>query len=175
MWCPSKFNRRASLKARGFSIVEMVVVLIIVGILIGMGYAIGAKVRESSEVALTRTELSVLSSELVRLEHRTGVVPPNMAAFLQEDQQMYLQPGPKGGWIVGRCLINQLPLSVLVQGTMAGPGGSQVVYVAAIRDGFGTPIKMVASPLQSPRAPFFFSAGPDRTYFTPDDIYSYSP
>lgn len=168
-------RHRSFARFQGFTVMEMVVVLGIVAILIGIGLAIGAKVRESSEVELTRTELSVLSSELMRLQHRTGIIPPNMSTFLQDDQQMYLQPGPKGGWMVGRCLINQLPPSVLVPGTMTGPGGAPVVYVAAIKDGFGTPIQMVSSPAQSPRAPFFFSAGPDKILNTPDDIFSYSP
>lgn len=168
-------THRSVARFHGFTVMEMVVVLGIVAILIGMGLAIGAKVRESSQVAFTRTELSVLSSELIHVEHRTGVIPPNMSAFLQDDQQMYLQPEPKGGWMVGRCPINQLPPSVLVRGTMSGPVGAPVVYVAAIKDGFGTRIQMVSSPMQSPRAPFFFSAGPDKILNTPDDIFSYSP
>lgn len=158
-----------------FTVMEMVVVLAIVAILVGMALAIGAKVRESSEVELTRAELSILSSELTRLEHRMGAVPPNMAAFLRDDQQLYLRSSPTGGWIVGRCAINDLPPAVLVRGVMPGPGGSSVIYVAAIKDGFGMPIQMVASPMQSPRAPFFFSSGPDKIINTPDDIFSYSP
>ncbi len=173
--CHSDAMARTKSKRTAFTLAEMIVVLAIVGILIGMGLAIGARIKESSELELTHIELSVLASELTRVEHRTGVIPPNMTAFLQEDQQLYLQPGTNGGWIVGPCPINQLPRQVLVPGTMAGPNGSTIIYVAAIKDGFGTPIQMVASRAQSPRAPFFFSAGPDQMYDTPDDLYSYSP
>lgn len=161
-------------QARGFSLAEMVVVLAVVGILIGMGLAIGAKVKESSETELTRTELSILASELTKLEHRTGTVPANMTLFLQDDQEMYLQPTPAGGWMVGPCPVNQLPQSVLIPGTMTGPNGAAITYVAGIKDGFGTAIQMVSSRAQSLRAPFFFSAGPDKIFYTPDDIYSYS-
>ncbi len=174
---PSRHCRTAAKIPSGipaFTLAEMIVVLAVVGILIGMGLAIGARVKESSQLELTRTELSVLASELTRVEHRIGTIPPNMTTFLQEDQQLYLQPGTNGGWIVGPCPINQLPRQVLVPGTMAGPNGSAITYVAAIKDGFGTPIQMVASRAQSPRAPFFFSAGPDQMYDTPDDLYSYS-
>lgn len=171
-WYPQAEKNRS--KSTGFSLAEMIVVLVVVGILISMGLAIGARIKQTAQIQLTRTELSVLASELVRLEHRTGTIPPNMTTFLQEDQQLYLQPGANGGWMVGPCPINQLPPQVLVPGAMAGPNGSTVTYVAAVNDGFGTPIQMVASPAQSPRAPFFFSAGPDKTYYTPDDIYSYS-
>lgn len=173
--CHSGLIARINSKRTAFTLAEMIVVLAIVGILIGMGLAIGARVKESSELELTHIELSVLASELTRVEHRTGVIPPNMVAFLQDDQELYLEPGENGGWIVGACPINQLPRRVLMPGTMPGPDGSTVTYVAGIKDGFGTPIQMISSHAQSPRAPFFFSAGPDQMYDTPDDIYSYSP
>ncbi len=172
---PPRVKSRSRQIVVGFTLIEMIVVLVVVAILVGIGLAIGAKIRDSTETELTRTELAVLTAELNRLEHRTGSVPQTMTEFLQADQDMYLQPGPNGTWKVGSCAITRLPPAVLVPGIMPGPGGQGVPYVAAVNDAWGTAIQFISQAAQNPRAPFFFSAGPDGIIGTPDDIFSYSP
>ena len=58
--------------ARGFTLIEMLVVILIIFILIGIALAVGMQVQASSQIKLTKMELTNLQSALNWYHHKTG-------------------------------------------------------------------------------------------------------
>ncbi len=135
----------------GFTLVEMLVVILVLVILISIVLAVGQQVRSSSQAALTRTELKNLQAALVWYQHKTGQTPANMGAFLQGYQEMHAyQVG--ANWQQRPDVLTALPSTMVVSGLMAPPGASSKTMpcVAEILDAWGAPVQYVPPALPSP-------------------------
>ena len=135
----------------GFTLVEMLVVILVLVILISIVLAVGQQVRSSSQAALTRTELKNLQAALVWYQHKTGQTPASMGAFLQGYQEMHAyQTG--SNWQQRPDVLTQLPSTMVVSGLMAPPGGSgdTMPCIAEVLDAWGAPIQYVPPPPSNP-------------------------
>ncbi len=162
---PTLRSQAAPRGRNGFTLVEMLVVILVLVILISIVLAVGQQVRSSSQAALTRTELKNLQAALVWYQHKTGQTPASMGAFLQGYQEMHAyQTG--SNWQQRPDVLTQLPSTMVVSGLMAPPGGSgdTMPCIAEVLDAWGAPIQYVPPPA---------GAGKYATFY-PNDSSGYS-
>ncbi len=162
-------------KYRGFTLLEMMVVLAVIGVLISIGIAVAAQVLQTSDRKLTMMELHDLNDALLLLEHRTGGQPTSIVDFLTQYQRMYIYQDSNGVWRQRPNLLTELPQNLVVSGQISVPNGGTMRGIMQVNDGYGHQLLLFASTLQNPHAPCFISAGPDGYYNTPDDLHSYDP
>ncbi len=136
----------------GFTLVEMLVVILVLVILISIVLAVGQQVRSSSQAALTRTELKNLQAALVWYQHKTGQTPANMGAFLQGYQEMHAYQLTGGTWQQRPDVLTALPSTMVVSGTIAGGTMAGMPCVAEILDAWGAPVQYVPPPPSNPPA-----------------------
>ena len=144
---PTLRSQAAPRGRNGFTLVEMLVVILVLVILISIVLAVGQQVRSSSQAALTRTELKNLQAALVWYQHKTGQTPASMGAFLQGYQEMHAyqyQTGPK--WQQRPDVLTQLPPTMVVSGTIASGTMDGMPCVAEILDAWGAPVQYVPPP-----------------------------
>ncbi len=134
----------------GFTLVEMLVVILVLVILISIVLAVGQQVRSSSQAALTRTELKNLQAALVWYQHKTGQTPANMGAFLQGYQEMHAYQLTGGTWQQRPDVLTALPSTMVVSGTIASGTMAGMPCVAEILDAWGAPIQYVPPPPSNP-------------------------
>lgn len=131
----------------GFTLVEMLVVVLIIFILVGITLAVGMQVQSNSQIQLTKMELRNLQSALNWYHHKTGVYPATMADFLVAYQRMHAYQTTGGVWLTHPNVLSQLPAQNVVTGYFTPPGGTgSMVGVAEVLDGFGTPIQYCPPP-----------------------------
>ena len=166
---------------RGFTLIEMLVAVAIIIILVSIALAVGVQVMSSSKRQLTVSELNALAGMEITLNHKTGVVPANMAQFLQSWQAMHSAlVGPVGGpkhWQVEPSDLQNLPN--VQNGLIETPGNTaKENSVTAVLDGWGHAI------IWRPTATFhpltglyaysfpgvFISAGPNGVMGSADNI-----
>ena len=141
----------------GFTLVEMLVVILVLVILISIVLAVGQQVRSSSQESLTRMELKNLQAALQWYQQKTGHTPSSMGDFLQGYQEMHAyQTGST--WQQNANVLSQLPSSMVVSGTVPAPGGSATMpAVIEILDAWGAPIEYVPpSPDSVPASTNFY-------------------
>ncbi len=175
---PTLRSQAAPRGRNGFTLVEMLVVILVLVILISIVLAVGQQVRSSSQAALTRTELKNLQAALVWYQHKTGQTPANMGAFLQGYQEMHAyQTG--SNWQQRPDVLTQLPSTMVVSGLMAPPGGGShtMPCIAEILDAWGAPVQYVPPPPSNPSAgyPTFYPndaspSGSDNFTFTGTEV-----
>ena len=166
---------------RGFTLIEMLVAVAIIIILVSIALAVGVQVMSSSKRQLTVSELTALAGMEVTLQHKTGVVPANMAQFLQQWQSLHSAlVGPVSGpkhWQVQPSSLQRLPN--VKAGTIEAPGNvATEAGVTAVLDGWGNPIVFRPTAIFHPLTgtysytlpAYFSSAGPDGKMGTTDDI-----
>ncbi len=140
--------------ARGFTLIEMLVVILIIFILIGIALAVGMQVQASSQIKLTKMELTNLQSALNWYHHKTGQYPVSMEQFLISYQYMHAYQIQGGAWRIHSNVISQLPAQNVVTTTATPPnnGSPDVNVVCEVLDGFGNPIQYFppASPTSQP-------------------------
>ena len=134
----------------GFTLVEMLVVILVLVILISIVLAVGQQVRSSSQAALPRTELKNLQAALVWYQHKTGQTPANMGGFLQGYQEMHAYQLTGGTWQQRPDVLTALPSTMVVSGTIAGGTMAGMPCVAEILDAWGAPIQYVPPPPSNP-------------------------
>ncbi len=130
----------------GFTIIEMMVVLLLIAILAGIVMAVGSQVQQNSERKLTQTELRNLQSALQQYIHKTGQTPGNMLAFLegyQASHAYYLTS--TSTWQQHANVITDLPSTMVVAGELPAPSSSSssatMPGVVEILDAYGYPIQ----------------------------------
>lgn len=133
-------------RKNGFTIIEMMVVLLLIAILAGIVMAVGSQVQQNSERSLTQTELRNLQAALQQYIHKTGQTPTNMLSFLEGYQAMHAYAIGTTTWGQHANVITDLPNSMVVAGELPPPTGSQSpsVYlpgVVEILDAYGYPIQ----------------------------------
>ncbi len=145
----------------GFTIIEMMVVLLLIAILAGIVMAVGSQVQQNSERKLTQTELRNLQSALQQYIHKTGQTPANMLSFLEGYQAMhaYAVAGTPG-WQQHANVITDLSNSMVVAGELPPPTGTQsstdyLPGVVEILDAYGYPIQYMPP---SPTTPAIYPA-----------------
>lgn len=166
---------------RGFTLIEMLVAVAIIIILVNIALAVGVQVMSSSKRQLTVSELTALAGMEVTLQHKTGVVPANMAQFLQQWQSLHSAlVGPVSGpkhWQVEPSSLQNLPN--VQNGLIEAPGNmAKENGVTAVLDGWGNPIVFRPTAIFHPLTgtysytlpAYFSSAGPDGKMGTTDDI-----
>lgn len=132
---------------KGFTLIEMMVVILIIFILIGIALAVGMQVQANSQIQLTKMELRNLKSALNWYHHKTGVYPTDMAHFLAAYQLMHAYQIAGGNWQIHSNVLSQLPPQNVVTGSLSGPNGTgTLVGVAEVLDGFGNPIQYCPPP-----------------------------
>ena len=131
----------------GFTIIEMMVVLLLIAILAGIVMAVGSQVQQNSERSLTQTELRNLQAALQQYIHKTGQTPQNMLSFLEGYQanHAYLVTGGSA-WQQHANVITDLPANMVVAGELPPPSGSPSATgylpgVVEILDAYGYPIQ----------------------------------
>ncbi len=129
--------------ARGFTLIEMLVVILIIFILIGIALAVGMQVQASSQIKLTKMELTNLQSALNWYHHKTGQYPVSMEQFLISYQYMHAYQISGGEWRIHSNVISQLPAQNVVTAAATPPnnGSPDVNVVCEVLDGFGNPIQ----------------------------------
>ena len=170
----------------GFTLVEMLVVILVLVILISIVLAVGQQVRSSSQAALTRTELKNLQAALVWYQHKTGQTPASMGAFLQGYQEMHAYQTAKkdvnGHWIWQQRadVLTALPSTIVVTGTLNNPPGgganNAMSGVAEILDAWGAPVQYVPPPAGAGKYQAFYpndSSGYSST--TGNTRFSFTP
>lgn len=131
----------------GFTLVEMLVVVLIIFILVGITLAVGMQVQSNSQIQLTKMELRNLQSALNWYHHKTGVYPATMADFLVDYQRMHAYQTTGSVWLTHPNVLSQLPAQNVVTGYFTSPGGTgSMAGVAEVLDGFGTPIQYCPPP-----------------------------
>lgn len=160
-------------RRNGFTLIEVLVVISIIVILMAITIAVAQEVRQNSEVNLTKATLKDLQDGLSAYRGKTHQVPPNMAAFLTDYQDLYAYPGG-----IRPNILSKIPQELIVAGPITTPYGTPQ-GVAGVNDGFGDAIIYVPT---GANAPYFESGGPPAAPAAgtsvpsyPDPIYSYSP
>ena len=131
----------------GFTIIEMMVVLLLIAILAGIVMAVGSQVQQNSERSLTQTELRNLQAALQQYIHKTGQTPTNMLSFLEGYQAMHAYPVTgTPGWQQHSNVMTDLPTTMVVAGELPPPTGTQgptdyLPGVVEILDAYGYPIQ----------------------------------
>ncbi|NNM88029.1 MAG: type II secretion system protein [Phycisphaerae bacterium] len=134
-------------RKNGFTIIEMMVVLLLIAILAGIVMAVGSQVQQNSERSLTQTELRNLQAALQQYIHKTGQTPANMLSFLEGYQAMHAYAvSASPYWQQHPNVITDLPNSMVVAGELPPPTGSQSTSdylpgVVEILDAYGYPIQ----------------------------------
>ncbi len=134
-------------RKNGFTIIEMMVVLLLIAILAGIVMAVGSQVQQNSERALTHTELRNLQAALQQYIHKTGQTPANMLAFLEGYQAMHAYAASGGTtWQQHANVITDIPEYMVVAGELPPPTGSQsssdyLPGEVEILDAYGYPIQ----------------------------------
>jgi prepilin-type N-terminal cleavage/methylation domain-containing protein len=135
-------------RKNGFTIIEMMVVLLLIAILAGIVMAVGSQVQQNSERSLTQTELRNLQAALQQYIHKTGQTPTNMLSFLEGYQAMHAYAiGTTGSdWGQHANVITDLPNSMVVAGELPPPTGTAgstnyLPGVVEILDAYGYPIQ----------------------------------
>ena len=151
--------------ARGFTVLEMMVVISIIVILTAMVIAVGMSVKTNSQRKLTTVTLKALQTlytsylqEMGRAANTSDANGSTVSTTLSFLTNAALMPQLKGS-------LNAIPASAFVSST-------------TVNDGFGNPIALVVS--GAPHVPYFQSSGPNGTMGTTaspdaDDIFSYDP
>ena len=134
----------------GFTLVEMLVVILVLVILISIVLAVGQQVRSSSQAALTRTELKNLQAALVWYQHKTGQTPASMGAFLQGYQEMHAYQLTGGTWQQRPDVLTALPSTMVVSGTIPAPSGATMPGDVEILDAWGAPVELMWSGAPTP-------------------------
>ena len=162
-------NVRNGRDRRGFTLIEILVVISIIIILVGTVLAVGTQMRANAQVKQTRATLQALNSALIAYM-ADGNAEPNGA-----DPTIALS-GQLGTAIIFTQFVADLQSSasskkVILSLPMAsyGAGGR------SINDGFGYAILYMKSNTATGRAGYFQSAGADGVMGTGDDLFSYDP
>ncbi len=140
--------------SRGFTLIEMLVVVLVIVILAAITLAIGAQVQSNSQISLTRAELAGLQAAAQWYAHKGGgVMPPDILTFMEGYQRMHAyQVG--GIWRQHKNFLTSLPSSMVVTGMFPAPGGVMpsasnntggpwMTGVIELLDAWGNPIQYV--------------------------------
>jgi len=152
-------------RRRGFTLIEIMVVIGIIVVLVAVVIAVGSSVKTKGQVSQTKIILKGLTAiyesyllEGATAQTTTGAGPVN--TLITNALQM---PALKRA-------VSALPQSAIQNtGTLAAP-------VYQVNDGFGNAIQFVyVSTAGATRSWYFQSAGPNGSMGDADDIYSYDP
>ncbi|MGC8551359.1 MAG: type II secretion system protein [Phycisphaerae bacterium] len=169
-------NMLKSERRRGFSLIEMLVVILVITALISIVLIAGRSVLISTRISLTQTELRNLQASLDVLKHKTNQQPTDMPTFLTEYQWLYAYQDTNGNWHEHPNSLTNMPANLLSIGTINRPGGGSMQGIVAINDAFGNAIQFIPYNVQNPQhTPCFVSAGPDGIFGESDMLYSYNP
>ena len=165
-----------SKRQRGFSLIEMLVVILVIAALISIVLIAGRSVLISTRISLTQTELHNLQASLDVLKHETNQQPTDMPTFLTEYQRLYAYQDTNGNWREHPNSLTNMPTNLLSTGPITMPGGATMQGIVAINDAFGNAIQFLPYSTYNPQhTPCFVSAGPDGLFGKPDMLYSYNP
>jgi prepilin-type N-terminal cleavage/methylation domain-containing protein len=141
-------NARQTRTARGFTLIEILVVISIIIILVGTVLAIGAQVRVKSQIHQTKVTLKALDSALKEYMATGGAEPADASTtdFVTK--------------------FNTIPACKRILGGLPGGG--------TVSDGFGNAIIYHQATSMS-KPGYFQSNGPNGLPNDSDDIFSYEP
>lgn len=163
-----------TVRRRGFSLIEMLTVLLVISILAGIALAVGTEVTQSSQRSLTGVELKNLQSALDTYRHKTGLIPPTMSSFLTAYQALYAYQDSSNLWHERANVLTNLPANMVVSGTITMPLGGTMSAITQVNDAYGDAIEYIPYASINPHTPFFVSFGPSRVVGA-GNIYSYDP
>lgn len=73
--CPMKISIRPRAKAKGFTLMEMILVLGIIALLVGMGVYMMDNVLGDAEIGRARGDIATLDASLIRYKTKGGLYP----------------------------------------------------------------------------------------------------
>jgi prepilin-type N-terminal cleavage/methylation domain-containing protein len=149
----AKHATRRRQTGRGFTLIEVMIVVGIIVILAGIGLAVGLGVKRQSSDQVTKTTLKALDMA--------------MGAFLKDHPEPKDLPPDDKNWLKGLQLTGQLPKSLKTSATGVQDGyGNDIHYIPA----FSKP-STIKGWTAKPTG-FFWSYGPDGAAGGDDDIFS---
>ncbi|MBS0213058.1 MAG: type II secretion system major pseudopilin GspG [Proteobacteria bacterium] len=89
---PVRRARSLPLAQRGFSLLEIMIVIVLIGVIVGL---IGARIFGASDQAkyhLAQTQVDTIASKIEQYQSDTGNLPPNLEALVTA-------PGGVNGWL----------------------------------------------------------------------------
>ena len=156
-------------RRKGFTLIEILVVISIIIILVGTVLAVGTQMRANAQIKQTRATLQALNSALIAYL-ADGNTEPNGA-----DPTLALG-GQRGTPAIFTQFVSDLQGNNSTKMVIFSlPMGSYGVAGKSINDGFGYPILYMKANTTNGRAGYFQSSGADGVMGTGDDLFSYDP
>ena len=185
----------SSHRSRGFTLIEVMVVVAIIVILMAITVSVGISVKANAAIRSTHATLKSLEG-MMKDYLATGSPEPTVQAWsgtapylTSNPTRAYAQTSPASdvyGWVL---LLQADPRFAKQLNNLTKSSDSAPTPHTVILDAFGTPIRYVPFDPTTKKEGYFVSAGPDRVFATEnpsqyspalasgtnDDLYSYDP
>ena len=138
-------RRRARLQRSGFTLMEMILVLAIIGILVGLGIFSMKGVVGDAEIGKATADIQTLNTQIVRYRTMAGFVPTQSQGLEALVRKPSGSPAPRS-W-------------------------RQLMGEAGLLDPWGEPYQYRNPGKHNPQGYDIFSKGPDKQEGTADDVY----